>query len=200
MQKDWQTTPERIRSAVAERYSHIGAEPARESSIPTGRGWALRLGYRAEMLDGVPAAALDAFTGIGAPLLDAHLAEGERVLDLGCGAGMDSLLAAQQVGATGSVYGVDMAPGMIETARRAVTEAGASTVTIVQSKAECLPLPDHSFDVALVNGLFNLAPQKPAVARELARMIRPGGRLVGAEIVITDNRPPGELDEEAWFR
>jgi ubiquinone/menaquinone biosynthesis C-methylase UbiE len=157
----------------------------------------LRLGYPAELLDRVPTLALNVFTGIGAPLLDADLVTGERVLDLGCGAGMDSFLAAPEVGLSGHVYGVDLAPGMVACARRAVTDAGLQNVTILEGVAERLPLPDQSVDVALVNGLFNLAPEKPAVARELTRVVRPGGRLVGAEIVITDERPPGDPDEEA---
>lgn len=199
MQRGEQTTPERIRSAVAERYSLIGSAPSDEETIPSGRAWALRLGYSAELLDRVPAPALQAFTGIGTPLLEADLVAGEQVLDLGCGAGMDSLLAAQLVGPDGFVYGVDLAPGMVTAARRAVAAAGLQNIDICEGAAEHIPLPNSSIDVALVNGLFNLAPEKSTVASELARVVRPGGRLVGAEIVITDDRSAGALDEEAWF-
>jgi ubiquinone/menaquinone biosynthesis C-methylase UbiE len=148
----------------------------------------------------VPPVALNSFTGIGAPVLFAGLSPGEGVLDLGCGAGLDSTLMARMVAPHGHVYGVDIAPGMIATARTAVAEAGLDNVTIIESAAENLPLPDQSIDIAVVNGLFNLAPDKGAVASELRRVLRPGGRMVGAEIVITDNRPPAQPDLEAWFR
>src|SRR5579872_500640 len=192
--------PDQMRSIVAERYSRIGDDAATESTIPAGRAWALALGYPADVLESVPSVAVDAFTGIGTPILAATLQPGDRVLDLGCGAGMDSVLAARRVGPRGWVYGVDLAPGMIANARRAILDAGLTTVSVVEAAAEELPLSDRSIDVALVNGLFNLAPEKPPVAAELARVVRPGGHLVGAEIVITDGRPPAEPDLEDWFR
>lgn len=200
MTADETTTPERIRSAVTDRYSRIGVSPAEETAIPTGRAWALRLGYPAALLDALPEDAIESFTGIGTPVLDADLIGGESVLDLGCGAGMDVLLAAQQVGPSGKVYGVDRAPGMALRARRVVNAAGRGNVVILESGAEQVPLPNGAVDVALCNGLFNLVPDKTAIAEELVRVLRPGGRIVGAEIVLTDGRPPGELDEEAWFR
>lgn len=189
-----------MRKAVADRYSAIGASPATEETIPAGRGWAERLGYPPEVLETVPATALASFTGIGAPLFAAHVAPGEHVLDLGCGAGLDSILMAQRVGPRGHVYGVDLAPGMVATATRAVADAGLQNVSIVQGAAEQLPLSDESIDVAVVNGLFDLTPDKHAVVSELARTVRSGGRLVGAEIVVTDDREPRDYDPEAWFR
>jgi arsenite methyltransferase len=197
---DRDATAERIRSAVAARYSMIGANPALEDAIPRGRAWAERLGYPPSMLSDIPPVAVDSFTGINTPLLSADVQAGEHVLDLGCGAGLDSLLAAKAVGPSGHVYGVDHAPGMVANARQAVDEAGAKNVTILEALAEAIPLPDQAVDVAMVNGLFNLAPDKAAVAAELHRVLRPDGRLVGAEIVITNDRPPDQLDLEAWFR
>jgi ubiquinone/menaquinone biosynthesis C-methylase UbiE len=130
----------------------------------------------------------------------ARLTPTERVLDLGCGAGLDTILAARQVGRGGQVIGVDGAPGMVATARRAVAATGLENVSILQSNAEALPLPDGSVDAVLVNGLFNLVLDKAAIVREVARVLRPGGRLVGAEIVITDDRPAQAYDPESWFR
>src|SRR5436305_1046241 len=101
-----------IRAAVSERYSQIGAAPSEERSVPTGREWAMRLGYAADELDRAPESAVAAFTGVGAPPLVAELTPGTRVLDLGCGAGLDALLAAWRVGARGRVYAVDFAEGM----------------------------------------------------------------------------------------
>lgn len=189
-----------IRAAVADRYSAIGTTPSGEEAIPRGRKWAEHLGYPATELVSVPATALASFTGIGAPLFDAELTWGEYVLDLGCGAGLDSILMARRVGPEGRVYGVDLAPGMVTAARSAVAESGLRNVTILQAAAEALPLLDSSIDVVVVNGLFNLVPNKGAVLREIFRVIRPGGRLVGAEIVITDDRKPQPYDPESWFR
>ena len=189
-----------IRSAVAERYSAIGIAPSAEKTIPAGRAWAERIGYPPDLLDTVPAHALASFTGIDTPCLLAALSPGEWVLDLGCGAGLDSILMARLVAPQGHVYGVDLAPGMIAAAQTALEEARVNNVTIAQAAAEDLPLQSGSIDVAVVNGLFNLVPEKAAVARELRRVLRAGGRLVGAEIVITDDRPPGKLDLEDWFR
>jgi len=195
-----ESTRELIREAVADRYSAIGVSPGSEQTIPAGRAWAERLGYPPAELDAVPSSALESFTGIGAPLFDARLAPGERVLDLGCGAGLDSVLMARRVGPEGHVYAVDLAAGMVAAARQAVAEEDLRHVTVLQAPAERLPLPNGCVDVAVVNGLFNLTPDKSAVMSELARVIRPGGRLVGAEIVITDEREPQPFDAEAWFR
>jgi arsenite methyltransferase len=197
---DQDATAERIRSAVGARYSTIGSSPTGEDGIPRGRAWAEQLGYPPSILADIPPVAVDSFTGIGEPLFSADVRTGERVLDLGCGAGLDSLLAAKAVGPSGHVYGIDFAPGMVASARHAVGEASAKNVTILEALAEAIPLPDNAVDAAIVNGLFNLAPDKAAVAAELHRVLRPDGRLVGAEIVITDDRPPEQLDLEAWFR
>lgn len=189
-----------IRASVAERYSAIGVNPSSEETIPAGRAWAERLGYPPAVLESVPATALAAFTGIGAPLFAAHPEPSECVLDLGCGAGLDSILMARRVAPGGHVYGVDLAPGMVAAALRAVADTGLENVSILQGAAEQLPLPDDSVDVAVVNGLFNLTPDKRAVISELARTIRSGGRLVGAEIVLTDDRELQDFDPESWFR
>lgn len=194
------STAEDIQSAVASRYSAIGSDPLSETVIPVGRAWAERLGYPRALLDTIPDVAVSSFTGIGAPVLVAQLTAGEQVLDLGCGAGLDSIVMARQVTPGGQVYGVDLAPGMLATAGQAVAETQLHNVTLLTAAADRLPLPDAGIDVAVVNGLFNLAPDKNAVATEIARVVRPGGRLVGAEIVITDDREPQDFDAESWFR
>jgi len=192
--------PEAIRAAVADRYSAIGVSPSSEETIPVGRAWAVRLGYPAEVLDTVPATALASFTGIGAPLFVAHPERSERVLDLGCGAGLDSILIGKRVGPGGRVYGVDLAPGMVAAACRAVEDSALKNVSILEGSAEQLPLPNESVDVAVVNGLFNLTPDKHAVVSELARTIRSGGRFVGAEIVLTEDQELQHFDPDSWFR
>lgn len=195
-----QPTAEEIRSAVAERYSAVGNDPVAEATIPVGRAWAERIGYSPALLDSIPSLALSSFTGIGAPILSAGLLRGEQALDLGCGAGLDTIVMARRVTPKGHVYGIDLAPGMLAAAREAVAEAGLQNVTLQEAPAEDLPLPDASIDVAVVNGLFNLVPDKYAVVAEVARVVRPGGRIVGAEIVILDAREPQRFDPETWFR
>ena len=194
------TSQASILQAVSERYGAIGDDPSAEGSIPVGRSWATRLGYPNLLLDTVPASALDGFTGIGIPILHADLNPGEVVLDLGCGGGLDTILAARQVGENGHVYGIDLAPGMVKRASQAVEETGCHNITIRVSAADSLPLTDESIDVTLVNGLFNLTPDKAAVVKEVHRVLRPGGRVVGSEIVITDGQPAADPDLESWFR
>jgi ubiquinone/menaquinone biosynthesis C-methylase UbiE len=185
---------------VANRYSAIGAAPAEEPSIPVGREWAIALGYPERLLESIPTAAVDAFTGIGAPLLLADLKGGDVVLDLGCGAGVDAILASSAVGKAGQVRAVDFAPAMVGRARSAVSEAGCHNVSVREASAVSLPLADQSVDVVLVNGLFNLTPDKEAVVRELQRVLRQSGRIVASEIVITDGKPAARPDLESWFR
>jgi SAM-dependent methyltransferase len=192
--------PPSIASAVADRYSAIGAEPTGEQSIPVGREWATRLGYPDKLLGTIPVPALAAFTGIGAPILAADLQRGEIVLDLGCGSGLDTILAARQVSEKGHVHSVDFAPAMVERAAAAAATAGCHNVTTHQCSAASLPLNRESIDVALVNGLFNLTPEKEAVVREVRRVMRPSGRITGSEIVITDGKPAPRPDLESWFR
>jgi SAM-dependent methyltransferase len=192
-------TEDMIRSAVASRYSTIGSDPAAEGTIPSGRAWAVQLGYPSHVLDRTPDLSVESFTGIAAPVFDADLRPGDRVLDLGCGAGLDSIVAAHRIGPAGHVTAIDLAPGMVDAARRAVAAAGLSTVTVIQAPAESIPLSDASVDVALVNGLLNLTPDKSAVVHELARVLTPTGRVVGAEIVITDDRRLSPPTVESWF-
>lgn len=189
-----------IQMAVARRYSAIGQHPEEESSIPSGCAWALALGYPPALLDGLPLPALEAFTGIGTPVLNAGLRAGERVLDLGCGGGLDTILAGRMVGPAGRVYGVDLAAGMVARARESVTAERLANIEIHEAAVHDLPLADGAVDAVIANGLFNLVPNKAAVAAEVTRVTRPGGRLIGAEIVITDGRSPGVPDLESWFR
>jgi len=194
------TSEPSILQAVSNRYAAIGDDPSQEMSIPVGRDWATRLGYPKVLLDTAPATALDAFTGIGVPILQAGLSVGETVLDLGCGGGLDTILAAELVGETGHVHGVDLASGMVKRASQAVEETGCRNVTIQRAAADSLPLEHESIDVTLINGLFNLTPNKASVVQEVHRVLRPGGRVVGSEIVITDGQPAADPDLESWFR
>jgi len=194
-------TPDDIRAAVAERYGGVAADPAGSHGFPVGRAFAEAVGYSADELDWLPEAASASFAGIAAPLAWAELGVGERVVDLGCGAGMDTLLAARAVGPDGRATGVDLSPEMAALARANAAAAGLENVEIVEAPVEVLPLADASADVVLANGVFNLAPGKAEAMREAFRVLRPGGRLVGAEIVLTEDIPRAERNSlDDWFR
>ncbi len=172
-----------LKSEIKKTYSSVSEEPDRDFIFPTGRAWAEDLGYPPE-LAGVPSAAVESFAGVANPWELGRLAPGERVLDLGSGAGTDSLIAAQMVGEKGHVTGIDMTPQMLAKARAAAAEMGASNVEFVESEAESLPFPDESFDVVISNGVIDLIPDKDAVFAELFRVLAPGGRIQIADVTI----------------
>jgi SAM-dependent methyltransferase len=174
---------ELLKSEIKKTYASVSEQPQTEFIFPTGRAWAEDLDYPRE-LDNVPEAAVESFAGVANPWTMGRLAEGERVLALGSGAGTDSLIAAQMVGPTGSVIGIDMTPAMLSKARGAAAETGVSNVEFVESEAEHLPFPDGSFDVVISNGVIDLIPDKDAVFAELYRVLTPGGRIQIADVTI----------------
>ena len=151
-----------LRSEIRKTYAAVSREPEREFVFPTGRTWAEDLGYPAELAD-VPESAVESFAGVANPFSLGALAAGERVLDLGSGAGTDSLVASRLVGPSGSVTGIDMTPEMLEKARSAAAELGADNVTFIEADADHLPFADGSFDVVISNGVIDLVPDKDAV-------------------------------------
>jgi SAM-dependent methyltransferase len=172
-----------LKSEIQKAYASVSAEPDRDFIFPTGRAWAEDLGYPRELAN-VPETAVESFAGVANPWELGRLAPGERVLDLGSGAGTDSLIAAQMVGELGRVTGVDMTPEMLEKARAAAAEMGATNVEFVEGEAEQLPFGDDSFDVVISNGVIDLIPDKDAVFAELHRVLAPGGRLQIADVTI----------------
>jgi arsenite methyltransferase len=173
-----------LRSEIQRTYADVSAQPDQEFIFPTGRAWALDLGYPQDLLARVPEASCESFAGVANPFSMGALQPGEDVLDVGCGAGMDSLVAAQMVGATGSVTGIDMTPEMVAKARGSIAEMGLGNVTIVEGSAEHLPFDDASFDVVISNGVIDLVPDKDAVFFEITRVLRPGGRIQLADVTI----------------
>jgi len=174
---------ELLKHEIKKTYSSVSEEPSKDFIFPTGLAWAVDLGYPVE-LRGVPDAAVESFAGVANPWELGRLAPGERVLDLGSGAGTDSLIAAQMVGEKGRVTGIDMTPQMLAKARAAAAEMGVSNVEFVESEAERLPFQDGSFDVVISNGVIDLIPDKDAVFAEIFRVLVPGGRIQIADVTI----------------
>ena len=172
-----------LKSEIRKTYASVSEEPEKDFMFPTGRAWAEDLGYPEE-LAAVPDAAVESFAGVANPFSLGRLSPGERVLDVGCGAGTDSLVAAQMVGPSGHVKGVDMTPEMLTKARRAAGEMGAENVEFSEAEAEHLPFVDASFDVVISNGVIDLIPDKDAVFSELYRVLEPGGRIQVADVTI----------------
>lgn len=190
-----------LRDAVRDRYAAVAERPAGRYSFRVGREFAEALGYPSELLDGVPSAATEAFTGVATPVLLAGLRAGETVLDLGCGAGLDLVLAARAVGSTGRAIGVDMAEPMVRRANANLRAAKLEWAEARTGFAEALPLPSASVDCVVANGILNLAPAKSAVLEEVARVLRPGGRFVLAETTLRHEIPPDSVRTlEDWFR
>jgi len=172
-----------LKSEIKKTYASVSEEPDRDFIFPTGRAWARDLDYPAELTN-VPDAAVESFAGVANPFSLGRLSPGERVLDLGSGAGTDSLVAAQMVGPTGSVTGIDMTLQMLTKARDAAEQMGATNAAFVEGEIEHLPFADAAFDVAISNGVIDLVPDKDAVFSEIYRILVPGGRIQIADVTI----------------
>lgn len=183
MSVDVEIDVELLKREIKKTYASVSAEPEKDFIFPTGRAWAEDLGYPEELAN-VPESAVESFAGVANPWVMGRLATGERVLDLGSGAGTDSLIAAQMVGEHGHVTGIDMTREMLAKARAAAAEMGATNVEFVEGEAERLPFPDASFDVVISNGVIDLIPDKDAVFSELVRVLAPGGRIQVADVTI----------------
>ena len=173
-----------LREGVRKAYSAAAQRPQDRHPFPVGRHFAESIGYPPDVLDGLPSVSVDPFCRVSNVAIFAEIPQGATVLDLGCGAGLDSLIAARRVGPGGRVTGVDFSEAMLARARRAVTEAGFVNVGFYQADAENLPIRSGSIDVALVNGIFNLNPARQAIFRELARVLRQGGEVYAAELIL----------------
>ena len=173
-----------LRSEIEKTYTQVSTEPAKDFIFPTGRSWAEELGYPEPELSRVPEATVESFAGVANPHSLGRIDEGATVLDLGCGAGTDLLIAAQMVGPSGKVIGVDMTASMLARANASAAEMGLANVELHESLIESLPVPDASVDVVISNGVIDLVPDKDAVFDEIDRVLRPGGRLQIADVVI----------------
>jgi SAM-dependent methyltransferase len=178
-----------LRREIQAEYALVATEPARGFHFHTGRPLARLLGYDDAWIEGIPESAIESLAGTGNPFSIRPLGAGERVVDVGCGDGIDSLIAAKMVGERGAVVGIDMTPAMLEKARACASAIGASNVDFREGYAEALPVPDGWADVVISNGVLNLFPDKNLGLREMARVLKPGGRLQIGDILVTKAVP-----------
>lgn len=190
---------EALREAIRVEYSAVAIDPAAGYHFHAGRGLTTTLGYKDEWLEGIPEESIAALVGTGNPFALGAINPGENVVDMGCGGGIDSLIAAKMVGPTGVVIGVDMTPEMLDRARAAAAKSGLTNVEFIDGVAEALPAPDGWADVVISNGVLNLLPDKVAGLQDMFRVLKPTGRLQIADIMVSRAVPDAaKLDLDLW--
>jgi len=192
---------QRIEAGIRGKYLKVAASPEGLFRYPTGRAGLEALDYTPDMIRDLPEPMAAAYCGVGNPFSLGPIREGEAVLDIGCGAGVDSILAAKLAGPSGTVTGIDLVPEMLARAIENARLAAAANVTFQQSSAEQLPFPDNSFDVVISNGVFNLVVDKATALGEVFRVLKPGGRFMLADQVLSGELPQATAARvENWAR
>lgn len=173
-----------IDAGIQEKYNLVAHSPAGHFAYPTGREGLEKLGYDPNIVDSLPTEAIAAYCGVGNPFSLGSIETGQSVLDIGCGAGIDLLIAARIVGPTGRVVGIDMVAAMLARARDHIKLADAEHSCVQKGSAEVLDFPDQTFDAVISNGVFNLVLDKTKALSEVLRVLKPGGRLMIADQVM----------------
>jgi SAM-dependent methyltransferase len=188
-----------LRDAIQQEYATVAERPDTGFHFHTGRPLAKLVGYDEAWLEGIPESSIESFAGTGNPFQMGLLQPGESVVDVGCGAGIDSLIAANMVAPDGDVIGVDMTPAMLSKAQSSAAAAGTINVDFRMGYAEELPVPDGWADVVIANGVLNLTPDKSVALLEMARVLKPGGRLQIGEILVQKAVPDSaKADIDLW--
>ena len=191
----------RIEESIRQKYIKVAISPEGNFQYPIGRAGLEALAYDKEMIQNLPDDAVESYCGVGNPFTLGPIQEGETVLDIGCGTGVDTLIAAIMVGPEGKVVGIDMVPEMLERAMKNLNETILSNITFQPASAENLPFPDESFDVVISNGVFNLIPDKVKALSEVLRVLKRSGRLMIADQILTGQLPEdAKARIESWFR
>jgi len=190
---------EAIRNAIRNKYAEVSISAAGKFQYPTGKEGAKTLGYNSTIVEGAAPGLLESFCGVGNPFSLGTIKQGDVVLDFGSGAGFDLFVASMLVGENGGVCGVDLTEEMVERAKSNLAEAKISNVEIKIIDSENIPYSDAAFDVVISNGVINLSPSKNLCFREIYRVLKPGGRLQFADVVLESNMPSDLLKSpEAW--
>ena len=191
----------RIEKSIRAKYAKVAVNPENLFKYPTGLAGLKALNYDPEIIITLPVTVSASYCGVGNPFTLGQIGEGEAVLDIGCGAGVDTIVAAKMVGPPGTVTGIDLVPEMLAQARENVEMMGLENVTFVETSAEKMPFPDADFDIVISNGVYNLIPDKLSALAEAFRVLKPSGRLMIADQVLVGQPPKDKKARiKNWFR
>ena len=189
----------RLRATVQEKYRTVSRDPRGHFAYPIGRESLMRLGYASEWLAAAPPDVAEWFVGVGNPFSVRPVRRGERVLDVGCGCGLDTFVAGSLVGPEGQAVGLDLTAEMLERARAASARGAMPQLEFREGSVEAIPFADASFDLMISNGVLNLVPDKDRAFQEMARVLRPNGDFVAADLVVRQTIPEDLLASmDAW--
>lgn len=192
---------EKIEAGIREKYIKVAKSPEGQFKYPTGKKGLEVLNYDRALIDKLPDVVASSYCGVGNPFSLGRINKGEQILDIGCGAGVDTILASMMTGPTGNVIGVDIVPEMLQKAETYLTMTGQTNVTFNKTSGEKLPYPNDTFEVVISNGVINLIPDKEAALTEIIRVLKPGGRLMMADQVDSGNVQKDIKDRLAnWFQ
>lgn len=191
--------PQIIRDAIRRKYSEVAVSSEGKFAYPTGKAGAEALGYEPVFINEAPPALLNSFCGVGNPFSPGNIQPGSCLLDIGSGAGFDLYVAQRLVGDSGRVCGIDLTPAMVELARRHLAGSGMKNIEVIHVSSEKIPFNDKTFDTVISNGVINLSPCKQELFQEIFRVLKEGGKLQFADVVLEKELPETLVGSpEAW--